>query len=70
MIYTLALQKPSPSLTGREGVGLLNKLLTSHFSRYGQAHDLQYRRSYVGEDTIGGLYILVLSNIYEGHGVE
>ena len=48
----------------------LNKLLTSHLSRYGQAHDLQYRGSHVGEDSIGRLYVLVLSHVYEGHGVE
>ena len=48
----------------------LDKLLTSHLSRYGQAHNLQYRGSHVGEDTIGGLYVLVLGNVYEGYGVE
>ena len=51
-------------------MGLLNKLLTSHLSRYGQAHDLQYRGSHVGEDSIGRLYVLVLGYVHEGHGVE
>ena len=48
----------------------LDKLLAGHLCGYGEAHDLQYRGSYVGEDTVGGLHVLVLSHVYEGHGVE